>query len=243
MKIFGIIPSRFQSSRFPGKPLVDIAGKSMIQRVYEQAKKAKLLDDVVVATDDARILAHVQSFGGNVQLTATHHKNGTERCAETVKYFGENCIVINIQGDEPFIHPNQIDELAQLMKANHDIQIGTLVKKVDQQTDLANPNIVKVVFNCKLNVLYFSRSPIPFFRDLPSNEWCKQHNYYKHIGLYAYQKKVLEDITRLDKSELENAESLEQLRWLENGYNIRVGITDKETKGIDTPEDLLEIGQ
>lgn len=242
MKIIGIIPSRYESSRFPGKPLVDIAGKTMIQRVYEQALKAKLLDDVIVATDDNRILKHVHSIGGNATLTAAHHKNGTERCAEIVKYFGENDIVINIQGDEPFIHPDQIDDLALIMKTNSEVEIGTLVKKIDHHTHLSNPNIVKVVFNSKYNALYFSRSPIPFCREIPSNEWCEHHDFYKHIGLYAFTKSVLEDITRLDKSALEQAESLEQLRWLENGYKIRVGITDKETKGIDTPEDLLDLG-
>ena len=239
ISFIGIIPARYASTRFPGKPLADIAGKSMIQRVYEQASKA--LDTVVVATDDQRIYDAVQAFGGQVAMTSDQHKSGTDRCYEALtKAEGNFDVVINIQGDEPFVKPEQIEEL----KACFDeasTQIATLVKPFSADDDfevLFNANSPKVVFNTNREALYFSRSVIPYYRNAVHTEWLKKQTYYKHIGMYAYRAQVLGEITKLPQSPLELAESLEQLRWLENGYRIKIGITDTETIAIDTPEDL-----
>ncbi len=237
MKILGVIPARYASSRFPAKPLVDMGGKSMIRRVYEQAKKSRFLSKVVVATDHEAIFQHVAEFGGEVCLTSTHHASGTDRCHEALtKEDSSFDYIINIQGDEPFIAPEQIDLLASLL--NGKTELATLIKKIDTVEQLFNPNLVKVVVTANAEALYFSRSPIPYFRNLDQAEWVTHHQYFKHIGMYAYRKDVLEKITQLPLSSLEKAESLEQLRWLENGYKIYVKETNIETIGIDTPEDL-----
>ena len=240
MDAIGIIPARYASTRFPGKPLVDIHGKSMIRRVYEQAKQANLAE-VLVATDDARIFAHVEGFGGKAVMTASHHQSGTDRCFEAYKLHDVpfECI-INIQGDEPFIQPEQIDLVVSLF-ANPQTQLGTLIKKITAAEELFNVNAPKVVINQAKEALYFSRQPIPYCRNVPNDIWHQQHTYYKHIGIYGYRADILEQITQLPPSALELAESLEQLRWLENGFHIATALTEFETVGIDTPEDLLKV--
>ncbi|MDD3405384.1 MAG: 3-deoxy-manno-octulosonate cytidylyltransferase [Paludibacteraceae bacterium] len=238
-KFLGIIPARYASTRFPGKPLADIGGKTMIQRVYEQASKS--LNDLVVATDDQRIFDTVHHFGGNAIMTSTNHKTGTDRCFEaltkTEKSFD---VVINIQGDEPFIDPCQIEAIKKCFDDPR-TEIATLIKpykKNDTLADLKNPNSPKVIFNANHEAIYFSRSVIPYLRNVDENEWTKQHQYYKHIGLYAYKSEILQKIVAMPQSELEKAESLEQLRWIENRLCIKVAITDAESISIDTPEDL-----
>ena len=242
MKFIGIIPARYASSRFPGKPLADIQGKSMVHRVYEQAKKSRILSDVIIATDSVRIEEHVKSFGGKVVMTSENHQSGTDRCFEAItKIRGGNFdVVVNIQGDEPFIHPEQIDKVCQVFSSG-DIQIATLVKRIENLQELLNNNTPKVLFNKDKRAIYFSRAAIPFYRGKDSQQWLSLHPYYKHIGIYAYKTGVLEEITKLKPSSLEIAESLEQLRWLENGFKITVEITDMESVAIDTPEDLLKI--
>ncbi len=241
MKIIGIIPARYASTRFPGKPLVDIAGKSMIQRVYEQATKSKVLSKVVVATDDARIYDHVKNFGGAVVMTDSAHQSGTDRCAEVIAKEDELWdVAINIQGDEPFIYPEQIDSVADCF-TDDTIQIATLVKEIKNQHELLNVNMPKVIFNNRKQAIYFSRSPIPYNRNLPVEEWLKNYTYYKHIGIYAYRTAVLKQLTKLPISGLEKTEALEQLRWIENGYSINVEVTNYESTAVDTPEDLLKL--
>jgi 3-deoxy-manno-octulosonate cytidylyltransferase (CMP-KDO synthetase) len=243
MKILGVIPARYGSSRFPGKPLVDIQGKPMIRRVYEQAKKCLLLDDLVVATDDERIAACIRSFSGNVMMTSETLASGTERCNAVVSNFPGGAqfdVVINIQGDEPFIDPQQISQLAGCF-LSEEVGIGTLVKKITGVEDLSNPNVVKVVFDRNHKALYFSRHPVPYLRGAEPAEWLNQTDYYKHIGIYGYRTGILRSITQLPVSPLEKAESLEQLRWLENGFSIHVKETDYESIAIDTPHDLLKI--
>ncbi len=239
MKFIGIIPARYASTRFPAKPLAILGGKTVIQRVYEQV--AGVLDDAYVATDDERIEAAVKAFGGKVVMTSVNHQSGTDRCYEAcVKVGGDYDVVVNIQGDEPFIQPSQLQSLKACFE-DATTQIATLVKPftADQPIeDLENPNSPKVVVNANMNALYFSRSVIPYLRNADKADWLKKHTYYKHIGLYAYRTEVLKEITSLPQSSLELAESLEQLRWLENGYTIKVGITQVETIGIDTPHDL-----
>lgn len=241
MKFIGIVPARYASSRFPGKPLADIGGMSMIERVYTQIKD--VLDEVFVATDDIRIQEAVKSFGGNVVMTSDRHKSGTDRCYEAFTKVGDGYdIVVNVQGDEPFIQPGQIELLKGCFAGDPSVQIATLVKPCRSDDDfesvLFNPNSPKVVLNKRQEAMYFSRSVIPYVRGKEYPEWLSNHTYYKHIGLYAYRADILKEITRLPQSPLELAESLEQLRWLENGYKIKAGITDHETIGIDTPEDL-----
>lgn len=238
MKVLGVIPARYESTRFPGKPLVDIQGKSMIARVYERCCSARLLDQVIVATDDKRIYEHVLSFGGKAEMTSTSHRSGTDRCAEVAEKHPAAEIVVNIQGDEPFIDPHQIDQLVQLFQGPQGIDIATLAKKIDSPEALLDPNIVKVVFNAEAQALYFSRSTIPFVRNLASSQWLRHHDFYKHIGIYAFRNEVLQQCASLPQGRLEVIESLEQLRWLESGYSIKVGLTALETMGIDTPEDL-----
>lgn len=240
MKFIGIIPARYASTRFPGKPLADMNGKPMVQRVYEQVEG--VLDTVCVATDDSRIEAAVKHFGGNVVMTSDQHRSGTDRCYEAYQKAGDGYdIVVNIQGDEPFIHPQQIETLKACF-TDQDVQIATLVKPFrsddDFESTLFNPNSPKVVLNKNSEAMYFSRSIIPYIRGKKHTEWLSGHTFYKHIGLYAYRADVLKEITCLPQSPLELAESLEQLRWLENGYKIKVGITQQETLGIDTPEDM-----
>lgn len=239
MKFLGIIPARYASTRFPAKPLAMLGGKTVIQRVYEQV--AGILDDAYVATDDERIEAAVKAFGGKVVMTSVDHKSGTDRCYEAcTKIGGQFDAVVNIQGDEPFIQPSQL----QAIKVCFDdptTQIATLVKPFTANNGfeaLENVNSPKVVLNKNMNALYFSRSIIPYQRNAEKADWLKNHTYYKHIGLYAYRVEVLKEITSLPQSSLELAESLEQLRWLENGYTIKAGITEVETIGIDTPQDL-----
>ncbi|MBL7857757.1 MAG: 3-deoxy-manno-octulosonate cytidylyltransferase [Cyclobacteriaceae bacterium] len=236
MRILGIIPARYASTRFPAKPLIDIAGKSMIQRVYEQVRKSGRIARVVVATDHVEIFNHVQNFG-EACMTRENHISGTDRCFEALSLQKEIFdYVINIQGDEPFIQPEQIDLLAA--KLNGQIEIATLVKSIEQEEQLFNANIVKAVINLHTEALYFSRSAIPHIRNTPEPEWLRKQKFYKHIGMYAYRSDVLEQLTKLPPSSLEKAESLEQLRWLENGFKISVAETNTETIGIDTPEDL-----
>lgn len=240
MKILGIIPARFGSSRFPGKPLVQILGKTMIRRVYEQASKAKKLDKVIVATDDQRIFDEVVSFDGNVMMTSNDHINGTERCNEVMNSQDSSYdYAINIQGDEPFIKPEMIDELAHILDGQ--TELGTLIKSINDPEVLTNPNSMKVVFNKKDEALYFSRSCIPFIRGANPSEWLQKHTFYKHIGIYAYRADILKRVTALDASSLELAESLEQLRWMENGLKIKIARTNYETQGVDTPEDLVKL--
>ena len=225
MRILGIIPARYASTRFPGKPLADIHGKPMIQRVYEQAKKCKLLSEVVVATDDSRIEEAVKKFKGKAILTSSKHESGTDRCREAAEKAGEKYdAVINIQGDEPFIQPGQIEKLAKCL-SNKKVQIATLAKPITDAHDLADRNTVKVTFDKNMEAINFSRTPTP-------------HSPYKHIGIYGYRADVLSEITKLSRSSREIAESLEQLRWLENGYKISVEITEHDAVSIDTPEDL-----
>lgn len=237
MKIIGIIPARYASTRFPAKSLANIKGKSMIQRVYEQAQQSSALNTIIVATDHQEIYDHIKKFGGEVCMTRPDHVSGTDRCYEALaNQHKKYDYIINIQGDEPFIQPDQIDLLAG--KLDGMTEIATLVKALQHEEQLFNPNIVKVVINNIMEALYFSRSPIPHIRNTPEKDWLGKHKFYKHIGMYAYRYDVLERLTRLSVSSLEKAESLEQLRWLENGFKISVAETLTETMGIDTPEDL-----
>ena len=239
MKFVAIIPARYASTRFPGKPLANMNGKPMIQRVYEQVKKS--VDNVYVATDDERIYNAVEKFNGKAIMTSPLHRSGTDRCNEAYEKIGiEFDVILNIQGDEPFVLPEQIDMLKSCF-SEKDVEIATLVKpfKVKVGLDaLKNPSTPKVVISDKSEAIYFSRSVIPFLRDVPQENWMKHHLFYKHIGIYGYKAEILNEITQLTAGILEKAESLEQLRWIENGYKIKVGITTDETIGIDTPEDL-----
>ncbi len=241
MRFLGIIPARYASTRFPAKPLAILGGKPVIQRVYEQV--AGILDDAYVATDDERIESAVKAFGGKVVMTSTKHNSGTDRCYEALtKISGQFDVVVNIQGDEPFIQPSQLEALKACFDDSQ-TQIATLVKPFtaeDSFEALQNVNSPKVVLNKYHHAMYFSRSIIPYQRNAENNVWLENHVYYKHIGLYAYRSEVLKEITALPQSSLELAESLEQLRWLENGYKIKVGISEVETIGIDTPEDLAK---
>lgn len=240
MHILGIIPARYASSRFPGKPLVDIGGKTMIQRVYEQAKKCEHLTEVIVATDDERIYNHVVDFGGIAMMTGANHQSGTDRCAEVAAAYPQYQVVINIQGDEPYIDPEQISKLATCFNSA-DVQIATLVKRVKDVQELHNPNTPKVIVTKLNEAAYFSRSAIPHIRGEEGQNWLEFYPYFKHIGIYGYRSDVLQEITRLPVSSLEKAEALEQLRWIENGYRIKVAETEFETWAVDTPEDLLNL--
>ena len=236
MNFTAIIPARYASTRFPGKPLALLGNKPVIQHVYEQA--SSVLSDVWVATDDDRIREAVEKFGGRAVMTRADHKSGTDRIEEAAEKTGTQAdVVINIQGDEPFVQPSQIKTLMQLFD-NADTQIGTLGKHFENIEAVNNPNSPKIVTDKQGFALYFSRSVIPYIRGAQDNEWLSHFPFLKHLGLYAYRREVLHEITQLPQSSLEIAESLEQLRWLENGYRIRVGLTDVETVGIDTPEDL-----
>lgn len=239
-----IIPARYASTRFPGKPLAVLGGKTVIQRVYEQV--SSLLDEVYVATDDQRIFDAVEGFGGQAIMTREDHKSGTDRIEEAVekieeggrrKEEGDDLVLINVQGDEPFIQPSQIKILMSLFD-DPDTQIGTLGKPFDSIAAVENPNSPKIVTDNRGFALYFSRSIIPFIRGRERSDWFGEYPFLKHLGIYAYRREVLREVTKLPQSSLEKAESLEQLRWLQNGYRIRVGLTNVETVGIDTPEDL-----
>ena len=239
LRVIAIIPARYASTRFPAKPLAVLGGKMVVERVYEQVKKA--IDKVVVATDDERICDAVLSFGGEVVMTSSEHRSGTDRCAEAYNKLGyEADIVLNIQGDEPFVAPEQIEALIKCFESEK-IDIATLVKPFSAEDGidaLENPNSPKVVINEACEAIYFSRSVVPYIRGVERSEWLKSHTFYKHIGIYAFRAKTLKEVTTLPQSSLEKAESLEQLRWLDSGYKIGVGVTDIETVGIDTPEDL-----
>lgn len=236
MKFIGIIPARYASSRFPGKPLAMLGGKTVIQRVYEQV--AAVLEHVCVATDDERILNSVTAFGGQTVMTSPHHKSGTDRIAEAVeKIGGDYDVIINIQGDEPFIQSSQIKTLCHCFD-DPDTQIATLGKPFSTIDAVQNVNSPKIVLDNKGYAMYFSRAVIPFIRGVDQTGWLAQYPFLKHIGIYAYRASVLTEITQLPQSSLELAESLEQLRWLQNGYKIKVGLTEVETIGIDTPADL-----
>ncbi len=241
-KILGIIPSRYASSRFPAKALADIMGKPMIQRVYEQASRADTLDQLYVATDNQRIFDVVKNFGGNVVMTSEDHQSGTDRCAEAIKKVeGDFSFVINIQGDEPFIEPGQIDDLGNSLSEK--VELATLVKKINTTQTLFDVNSTICVLDKDDYALYFSRWPIPYLRDHAQGEWVKNHTYWEQVGIYAYRTDILEKIKDLPVGDLEKAESLEQLRWMENGYKVKVGKTEFESQCIDTPEDLEKMLQ
>jgi len=240
MQFLGLIPARFASTRFPGKPLATIGGKSMIHRVYEQSSTC--FSQVFVATDDNRIRDHVLGFGGKVVMTSSEHRSGTDRCAEAASYlsFSEGLkfdVVVNIQGDEPFIQADQLRLLCSCFD-DSETEIASLVKKINNSEDLFNPNIPKVILNYRSEAIYFSRNTIPFLRNFPKEQWLENHSFFKHIGLYAYRFDTLLKLTKLVPSSLELAESLEQIRWIENGYKIKIARTEFETIAIDTPEDL-----
>ncbi|MFU8843087.1 MAG: 3-deoxy-manno-octulosonate cytidylyltransferase [Bacteroidales bacterium] len=241
MRVLGIIPARYESSRFPGKPLATIKGKPMIQRVYEQASQSRVLQKLVVATDDNRIIKVVEGFGGKAILTKTDHSSGTERCSEVVKGLeaeGKTFdIIINIQGDEPYINPSQIEEVSSCF-LDQSVSIATLIKRIDSADELFSPHVVKVVFDRFENALYFSRHAVPYRQKVEESEWLNGLVYFKHIGIYAYKPEILKNIVLLKTSVLEQAESLEQLRWLEHGFQIRVKETQYESHAVDTPEDL-----
>lgn len=240
MKVLILIPARYASTRFPGKPLAEIGEKPMIQHVVEKARSVS--EDVYVATDDRRIFEKVAEFGGKAIITSSAHRSGTDRCFEAYeKVVEEKCadydVIVNVQGDEPFIVPRQIQQLINCFE-NPGVQIATLAKPFEDTEALFDPNKVKVVFSSQNTAIYFSRSPIPFARGVEGTDWLDVTTYYKHVGMYAYRPAVLQEITRLPAGKLEKVESLEQLRWLENGYTIAVSVTDHESIGIDTPEDL-----
>lgn len=236
MKFTAITPARYASTRFPGKPLAVLGGKTVIQRVYEQV--SSVLNEVYVATDDERIFACVNSFGGKAVMTRADHQSGTDRIQEAVeKTSTQTDVIINVQGDEPFIQPSQIQTLMQLFD-DPSTQIGTLGKYFENIEAVENPNSPKIVMDNRGFALYFSRSVIPYIRGIERQNWFGEYPFLKHLGVYAYRREVLAEVTKLPQSSLEKAESLEQLRWLQNGYRIRVGLTDVETVGIDTPEDL-----
>ncbi len=243
MQILGIIPSRYASTRFPGKPLAMIGSKTMIHRVYERASQA--FDDVVVATDDQRIFNEVGKFGGKVVMTSEKHQSGTDRCAEAAKIYSEQtgktfAAVINIQGDEPFVDPGQLRQLGSLFN-DSSVEIATLVKRAKTSDEVFSENTAKVIVNTNNEAVYFSRSPIPFYRGKEREQWVTSHVYYRHIGVYAYRSDILQKITLLPQSGLELAERLEQNRWIENAYKIKVCLTDFEGLAVDTPEDLEKI--
>lgn len=243
MKTLGVIPARYASTRFPGKPLAEIAGKSMIQRVYEQTQKSALLSELVVATDDERIFKHVISFGGNCVMTRTEHPSGTDRCFEAAQKMNAAFdIIVNIQGDEPFINPENIDALIRIFE-NENVQISTLICPLNDIESIESKDVVKVVIDKQFNSLYFSRFPVPFLRNQSKEEWLNQHNFYQHLGIYAFRFEVLSQLVKLQPSTLELAESLEQLRWLESSFKIKTLLTEKSIPGIDTPEDLIHAEQ
>lgn len=242
MKVVGIIPARYASTRFPGKPLALIKGKPMIQRVYEQALKSAL-DAVVVATDDVRIADAVMDFGGQYVMTSPNHRSGTDRCREAMDLLDTQYdAVINIQGDEPFIDPQQINLVLQLISRD-DTELASLAKRIEDEDELFSPNTVKVVMDKDAKALYFSRNPIPFMRNEERHAWLDKGLFFKHIGIYAYKAAALRQIAAMQPTALEKAESLEQLRWLENGLSIRMGITQTENVSIDEPKDIEKAEQ
>ncbi len=243
MNILAIIPARYASTRFPGKPLVMINGKTMIRNVYERV--SEIIDDVIIATDDYRIENEIKSFNGNYVMTSEHHQSGTDRCAEALTLYEKQTnkefyAVINVQGDEPFVAAEHLNKIIELIK-NPEFQIATLVKKINANEDVFNPDKPKVIIDKSDNAIYFSRSPIPYIRDVKKEDWHEENTFFKHIGIYAYKSNVLNEITKLEQSKLELAESLEQNRWIENDYKIAVNYTDVESVSIDTKEDLEKV--
>lgn len=240
MKYICLIPARYESSRFPGKPLAKIGGEEMIVRVCKQVAKTGI--DLAVATDDQRIADCVEAAGFKAVMTSSNHKSGTERVEEAYRNLGSDAdVVINIQGDEPFIQPSQIEKIKSLFEENKAIELATLTKKFDPNEGfdaLFDPNLVKLVYSDKMDALYFSRSIIPYVRKTDWKNWLKEYEFHTHIGIYGYKAETLKEIVKLPMSTLEKAESLEQLRWLQNGYKIKVGLTEFSTIGIDTEEDL-----
>ena len=244
MNFIGIIPSRYQSTRFPGKPLADICGKTMIQRVYEQAQKA--LEEVWVATDDERIVEAVKGFGGNVVMTSPDHRSGTDRCGEAALKITELTgksydVVVNIQGDEPFMQPREIGLIRECFTGSLNTEIATLIQPILKNEDIFKPVMVKVVLDKDSNAIFFSRAPIPHIFNIDESKWLESYPFYGHVGLYAYRFSVLQELAKLSEVLVEKVESLEQLRWLENGYKIKTNITDSDNFGIDTPEDLAKV--
>jgi 3-deoxy-manno-octulosonate cytidylyltransferase (CMP-KDO synthetase) len=241
MQVLVVIPARYASTRFPGKPLVDIKGKPMIQHVYERVSQCNFISKVIIATDDERIMDAAEKFSSPAMMTSSSHQSGSDRCAEVVKSLSDKYdIVINVQGDEPFIDQTQLFSIIRCFE-NPETEIATLVKKVQSSEELFNPNVVKVALNELKEALYFSRAAIPFNRNHSMESWMEHHTYYKHIGIYAFKPQILLKLTRLKHSSLEIAESLEQLRWLENGFKIKTEITEKENFAIDTPQDLEKL--
>ena len=238
MKVLGIIPARYGSTRLPGKPMIKVKGKTIIQRVYERVARASVLNDLVVATDDVRIYNHVRKFGGNAIITSHTHRSGTMRCGEVIDKMPGADLIINVQGDEPLINPVEIDRLGEFLITDPAKQIGTLVKRIDTVSDIKDPSVAKVVVGRSGQLLYFSRSPIPYVRNHPVEQWLDHGIFYKHIGLYGYTRESLQDISHLESSNLEEAELLEQLNWLYHGHAIHALETDVESIGIDTPEDV-----
>ncbi len=244
MNFIGIIPSRYQSTRFPGKSLADIGGKTMIQRVYEQAKKA--MDQVWVATDDERIVSAVQAFGGNVVMTSVNHRSGTDRCAEAALKVAEITginydVVVNIQGDEPFMQPHEVELIMECFTGSVNTEIATLIQPILKNEDIFRPVMVKVILDKDSNAIFFSRAPIPHIFGVDESEWIEKYPFYGHVGLYAYKFSTLQELAKLTEVLVEKVESLEQLRWLEYGYKIKTNITDSDNFGIDTPEDLAKV--
>lgn len=238
MSILAIIPARYGSTRLPGKPLIEVKGKTIIQRVYERVAMSECIDEVIVATDNEDILNHVRNFGGHAIMTKADHPNGSSRCAEVASHRPEFDYVLNVQGDEPLINPKQIDQLCSFIQQKPEYQIATLVKKIDRQDELDDPSVAKVVMAQDDRVLYFSRSAIPFIRNHPKNQWMDHYDFHKHVGLYAFRKEILMQVGRLEQSSLEMAEMLEQTNWLYQGFDIYASVTDIESIGIDTPADL-----
>ncbi len=240
-RVVAIIPARYGSLRLPAKPLADICGKPMVQHVYERAAKATLINAVLVATDDERIASVVRGFGGHAVMTPESLQTGTDRIAYVARSLADADIVVNVQGDEPLIEPAMIDEAVEPLTMDASINMGTLVRRIEDNAELTNPGIVKVVCDRDGNGLYFSRSPIPFGRDIPQNEWLKNHAYYKHIGLYVFRREFLSKYTEMAQTPLECTEKLEQLRILENGYKIRCAVTSYDSVPVDTAEDLEKV--
>jgi 3-deoxy-manno-octulosonate cytidylyltransferase (CMP-KDO synthetase) len=241
MNFIGIIPARYHSTRFPGKSLADICGKTMIQRVYEQAQKA--MEEVWVATDDERIVEAVKGFGGNVLMTSLDHLSGTDRCAEAALKAAELTgkvydVVVNIQGDEPFMQPREIELIRECFTGMPDTEIATLIQPILKNEDIFRSDMVKVILDSQSNAIYFSRSPVPHIFGVDESKWLENYSFYGHVGLYAYRFSILQELAKLSEVVLEKVESLEQLRWLANGFKIKTNITDSDNFGIDTPEDL-----
>ncbi|MEL6143650.1 MAG: 3-deoxy-manno-octulosonate cytidylyltransferase [Bacteroidota bacterium] len=237
MRTVAIIPARYASTRFPGKPLADLGGKSIIQRVYEAVAAAEMINQVIVATDDDQIFDHVQTFGGEVTMTSPNHPSGTDRIAAVARKLSDADVIVNVQGDEPFVTVQQLAALLNNFVHPH-VSIATLARRIDKSEDLLSPNVVKVVKDARGKAIYFSRHAIPFLRDLPLGQWLTEGAHYQHLGLYAYRKNTLLELTGLPNSTLEQQEKLEQLRWLSAGYNIYVAETKQTSIGIDTPADL-----